>query len=166
MITEELYKQALGSFPAGVTVVSAYDDEGQVTGLTASAFSALSMEPALVLVCPNYTSDTYPVLSKGQRFAINILAADQQGPAFAFAKKGAAKAEAISGIEITRGEFDTPVIKGAVAVLECSLWNEYEGGDHAILIGKIEHIHLESDSNPMVYCRGQLSAWAAEESCQ
>lgn len=161
MINEELYKQALGSFPSGVTIVTAYDKHGKVTGLTASAFSALSMDPALVLVCPNYESDSYPVLSEAKRFAINILAADQTGPAFAFAKKGEAKAEAIQDVAIRCSEFETPIIEGAVAVIECSLWKEYEGGDHAILVGQVENVELEESSAPMVYCRGKMAAWEA-----
>lgn len=163
MITEELYKQALGSFPSGVTVVTAYDENGQVTGLTASAFSALSIDPALVLVCPNYDSDSYPVLSEGKRFAINILEASQVGPCFAFAKKGEAKADAIKEVAIKEGEFGTPVIEGAVTVIECSLWKEYEGGDHAILVGKMENVIVDQDADPMVYCRGKMTAWQAPE---
>ena len=159
MISEDLYKQALGSFPAGVTVVTAYNEDGTVTGLTASAFSALSMDPALVLVCPNYSSDTYPILSKGKRFAINILSAEQTGPAFAFAKKGEAKADAIKDIPVRKGETGVPVIEGAVSTLECILWNEYEGGDHAILIGQVKHIQLNEENTPMVYCRGKITAW-------
>lgn len=159
-MNEDLYKQVLGSFPSGVTVVTAYDDEGNVTGLTASAFSALSMDPALVLVCPNYSSDSYPVLRDASRFAINILAADQTGPCFAFAKKGEAKAEAIADVAITRSEFGVPLIDGAVATIECSLWKEYEGGDHAILIGKMEQASVNEDASPMVYCRGKMADWA------
>ena len=161
MITEELNKQALGSFPSGVTVVTAYDENGQVTGVTASAFSALSMDPALVLVCPNYESDSYPVLREASRFAINILAADQTSPCFAFAKKGEAKTAAIAEVAITKSEFGTPLIDGAVATIECSLWKEYEGGDHAILIGKMEQASVNDDASPMVYCRGKMADWAA-----
>ena len=163
MITEDLYKQALGSFPSGVTIVTAYDENGNVTGLTASAFSALSMDPALVLVCPNYDSDSYPVLSESKRFAINILEAGQTGPCFAFAKKGEAKAEAIKDVAVSEGETGVPVIEGAVAVIECSLWKEYEGGDHAILVGKMEAVRVDEDAAPMMYCRGKMAAWQAPE---
>lgn len=162
MINEENYKQALGSFPSGVTVVTAYDDNGQVTGLTASAFSALSMDPPLVLVCPNYASDSYPVLKSARSFAINILAAEQTGPCFAFAKKGAEKAEAISQVTVEKSELGNPVLPGAVAVIECSLWQEYEGGDHAILVGKVEAAHIDNTQQPMVYCRGKMAAWQPE----
>ena len=64
MIDAAIYKQVMGSFPSGVTVITTLDDEGQIVGLTASAFSSLSMDPALVLFCPNYSSDSYPVLIK------------------------------------------------------------------------------------------------------
>lgn len=160
-MNEELYKQVLGSFPSGVTIVTAYDAQGNVTGLTASAFSALSMDPALVLVCPNYASDSYPVLRDAERFAINILAEDQTGPAFAFAKKGEAKTAAIADVAIQRSAFGTPLIAGAVASIECSLWKEYEGGDHAILIGKMEHAQVDDAATPMVYCRGKMTGWQA-----
>lgn len=160
MLDEEKFKHVLGSFPAGVTLVTCYDDQGQVTGLTASAFSALSMDPALVLVCPNYSSDTYPELVKdGQKFAINILAEDQVGAAFAFAKKGEAKQAAIAAVGISKSAWGTPLIDGAVATIECTLWREYEGGDHAILVGQVEQLHLASEVQPMVYCRGKMAGW-------
>ncbi|WP_330217611.1 flavin reductase family protein [Endozoicomonas numazuensis] len=123
--------------------------KGELTGLTASVFTAVSMSPPLVFVCPNYNSDTYPVLTQGKRFAINILASDQAGPAFAFAKKGEAKAKAIQDIAVREGKTGVPIIQGSVATIECSLWNEYDGGGHAILVGKVEHIHLDQDSAPL-----------------
>lgn len=88
MIDAAIYKQVMGSFPSGVTVITTLDDEGQIVGLTASAFSSLSMDPALVLFCPNYSSDSYPVLIKNKRFAIHVLSGGQQTEAYAFARKG------------------------------------------------------------------------------
>lgn len=163
MVSEELYKKALGTFPSGVTVVTTYDKNGKVTGLTASAFSALSMDPALVLVCPNYNSDTYPILSQSKRFAINILDADQTQAAFAFAKKGEAKEEAIAGLDVSCSQLENPIIDGAVTVIECRLWREYEGGDHAILVGEVESITMNDDTTPMVYCKGKMAAWQTPE---
>ena len=88
MIDATVYKNVLGSFPSGVTVITTLDDDGQVVGLTASAFSSLSMEPPLVLFCPNYSSDSYPVLIRNKRFAIHLLSGAQQAEAYAFARKG------------------------------------------------------------------------------
>ncbi len=73
MIETQDYKQVLGAFPSGVTVVTAIDDDGRLVGFTASAFSAVSMEPPLVLICPSLNSDSYPVIKRNGRFAIHIL---------------------------------------------------------------------------------------------
>ena len=97
MIEPGIYKEVMASFPSGVTIVTALDPEGNLVGITASAFSALSIDPALVLFCPNYASDTYPVLRDGKKFAIHLLSADQQAEAYAFASKGKEKPKASSG---------------------------------------------------------------------
>ncbi|WP_221796332.1 flavin reductase family protein [Oceanobacter mangrovi] len=156
--TQALYKRTLGSFPSGVTVVMAYDSDGKISGLTASAFSALSMNPPLVLVCPQYNSESYQALSQAEYFSINILADNQATEAFAFAKKGDAKQQAINELDIRQGLSGAPVLNNAVATMECARWHEYEGGDHAILIGRIEHMHCNDEQTPMVYCRGSFSA--------
>ncbi len=125
----------MGSFPSGVTVITTLDDDGQIVGLTASAFSSLSMEPALVLFCPNYSCDSYPVLIKNKRFAIHLLSGGQQNEAYAFARKGKDKAQ---GIEWTLSELGNPLLSNATAIIECELWREYEGGDHAIMVGAVQ----------------------------
>ena len=137
MIDAAIYKQVMGSFPSGVTVITTLDDNGQIVGLTASAFSSLSMDPALVLFCPNYSSDSYPVLIKNKRFAIHVLSGGQQSEAYAFARKGKDKAQ---GIEWTLSELGNPILANATAVIECELWREYEGGDHAIMVGAVKNL--------------------------
>ena len=77
MIEPGIYKDVMSSFPSGVTVVTTLDPDGGIVGITASAFSALSIDPALVLFCPNYASDTYPVLRDSKQFAIHLLSADR-----------------------------------------------------------------------------------------
>ncbi|MFZ6048966.1 flavin reductase family protein [Pseudomonas sp. CR3202] len=159
MIDTNAYKQVMGSFPSGVTVITTLDDDGQIVGLTASAFSSLSMDPALVLFCPNYSSDSYPVLISSKRFAIHLLSADQQGEAYAFAKKGKDKAQ---GIDWTLSELGNPILANATAIIECELWREYEGGDHAILVGAVKNLIVpEQAVVPMVYCRGKMGALQA-----
>ncbi len=95
MIEPGIYKEVMASFPSGVTIVTTLDPEGNLFGITASAFSALSIDPALVLFCPNYESDTYPVLRDSKKFAIHLLSADQQTEAYAFASKGKDKTKGI-----------------------------------------------------------------------
>lgn len=159
MIHPDTYKKVMGAFPSGVTVITTLDEDGQVVGLTASAFSALSLDPALVLFCPNYSSDSYPALIRRQRFAIHLLSAGQQHEAYAFAKKGKEKAQ---GIEWTLSELGNPLLAGATAIIECELWREYEGGDHAILVGAVKNLIVpEQSPAPMIYCRGKMGALAA-----
>ena len=98
MIEPGLYKSVMAAFPSGVTIVTTLDPDGGIVGITASAFSALSIDPALVLFCPNYSSDSYPVLRDSKRFAIHLLSAEQQKEAYAFAGKGKDKA---AGIELS-----------------------------------------------------------------
>ena len=81
MIDAEIYKQVMGSFPSGVTVITTLDDQGQLVGMTASAFSSLSIDPALVLFCPNYKADSYPHLIRSKRLAIHLLSSAQQAEA-------------------------------------------------------------------------------------
>nr|WP_314569678.1 flavin reductase family protein [uncultured Pseudomonas sp.] len=156
MIEPGLYKEVMASFPSGVTVVTTLDPEGGVAGITASAFSALSIDPPLVLFCPNYQSDTYPILRDSKRFAIHLLSADQQAEAYAFASKGKEKAQAIAWY---LSELGNPLLEKSVAIIECELWREYDGGDHAIIVGEVKNLILSGEPlPPMLYHRGKLGA--------
>ena len=156
MIEPGIYKEVMGSFPSGVTVVTTLDAQGDIVGITASAFSALSIDPALVLFCPNYGSDTYPVLHQSKKFAIHLLSSDQQAEAYAFAGKGKDKA---AGIEWHLSELGNPLLTRATAIIECELWREYDGGDHAIIVGAVKNLILPQDTaTPMVYHKGKLGA--------
>ncbi|MEE3937654.1 flavin reductase family protein [Pseudomonas viridiflava] len=159
MIDATDYKNVMGSFPSGVTVITTLNEDGEVVGLTASAFSSLSMDTPLVLFCPNYSSDSYATLIKSKRFAIHLLSGGQQEEAYAFARKGKLKAE---GIEWTLSELGNPLLNNATAIIECELWREYEGGDHAIMVGAIKNlIQPQQTVDPMVYCRGKMSTLPA-----
>ncbi|RRV10656.1 flavin reductase [Pseudomonas sp. v388] len=156
MIEPGIYKEVMASFPSGVTIVTTLDAEGNLTGITASAFSALSIDPALVLFCPNYASDTYPVLRESKQFAIHLLSADQQAEAYAFAGKGKEKTK---GIEWQLSDLGNPLLSKATAIIECELWREYDGGDHAIIVGAVKNLILpQTPITPMIYHRGKLGA--------
>jgi Conserved protein/domain typically associated with flavoprotein oxygenases, DIM6/NTAB family len=119
----------------------------------------LSIDPALVLFCPNYASDTYPVLRDGKKFAIHLLSADQQAEAYAFASKGKEKTK---GIEWHLSDLGNPLLNNATAIIECELWREYDGGDHAIIVGAVKNLILPATPvTPMVYHRGKMGALPA-----
>ena len=156
MIEAQVYKEVMASFPSGVTVVTTLDTEGDLVGITASAFSALSLDPALVLFCPNYSSNTYPALLERKHFAIHLLSGEQQAQAFAFASKSKEKARELPW---TLSALGNPILEGATAIIECELWREYEGGDHAIIVGEVKNLILPTEPvTPMIYHRGKLGA--------
>lgn len=143
----------MAEFPSGVTVVTTLDDCDRLVGFTASAFSSVSIDPPLVLICPALTSATYPFLIRNRRFAIHIVATGQQHIAMAFASKGKEKA---ASLDWQLSDLGNPILGGASCILECSLWSEYAGGDHAILVGEVKRI-LRGDDCALLYHRGQVS---------
>lgn len=153
------FRQAMAGFPSGVTIVTTLDETGVMAGFTASAFSSVSLDPALVLVCPALTSATYPHLVSRQRFAIHILAAGQQDLAMAFASKGTDK---VAALDWSLSDLGNPVLPGVASVIECTLWREYEGGDHAIVVGAVQRIAL-TDRPVLLYHRGSMADHPAPE---
>lgn len=150
----ENYKRVLGSFPSGVTVVTVLTPGNQVVGFTASAFSAVSIDPPLILICPSLASSTYQAICQRQRFTVHILRHDQEAMAYRFASKLANKA---AGIDWKRSSRGNAIIDGVAASLECRVWENYAGGDHAIVVGEVEQFHMDdSNPDPLLYYRGMM----------
>ena len=153
-VDAQTYRQVLGSFASGVTIVTAFDQKNSLVGFTANAFTALSLDPPLVLICAKYTSDSYWHIQESGTFAINILAHDQSALAEAFSRKGAEKAD---GIAYRYSEHGLPLLKNSLSWIECDLSNEYAGGDHAILVGRVLKLtSSKRDCGPLLYYQGQL----------
>ena len=153
-VSKDLFKQTVGSFPTGVTVTTAYSADGQVVGMTASAFSSVSLDPLLVLMCPAKDAECYSALTEADYFSIHLLAGDQGPLAWQFAKSDVDKTQ---GLSLDKGPNGSPKIQGCLAYLECRHYALYNGGDHGILVGEVRHIELpETDREPLVYCKSTL----------
>jgi 3-hydroxy-9,10-secoandrosta-1,3,5(10)-triene-9,17-dione monooxygenase reductase component len=153
-VSKDLFKQTVGSFPTGVTVTTAYSADGQVVGMTASAFSSVSLDPLLVLMCPAKDAECYSALTEADYFSIHLLAGDQGPLAWQFAKSDVDKTQ---GLSLEKGPNGSPKIQGCLAYLECRHHALYDGGDHGILVGEVRHIELpETDREPLVYCKSTL----------
>ena len=153
-VSKDLFKQTVGSFPTGVTVTTAYSADGQVVGMTASAFSSVSLDPLLVLMCPAKDAECYSALTEADYFSIHLLAGDQGPLAWQFAKSDVDKTQ---GLSLDKGPNGSPKIQGCLAYLECRHHALYDGGDHGILVGEVRHIELpETDREPLVYCKSTL----------
>lgn len=149
----ETFRAAMGDLPAPVSIVTTVDTGGVPHGATVSAISSLSMTPPLVLVCLDEASDTLAALELNRSFLIHIVAEGLESVAFNFAKKGQDKFAAVRWENSNTGQ---PRIEGATTILECAVADLLPGGDHTIVIGRVEHIEHAPERSPVVYHRRQM----------
>ncbi|MGV8996277.1 MAG: flavin reductase family protein [Parvibaculaceae bacterium] len=153
------YRNALGSFASGVTVLTTNAGDAPV-GTTVSAFTALSLVPPLILVSLGVKSETLAHIKRAGFFSVNILSSGQGDLAKRFATSdGAAK---FDGISYHMGEHGAPLFDGASATLECDLDDCIRGGDHEILIGFVRSAAVAPELTPLVYYRGGFAAMNSE----
>src|SRR5689334_12217436 len=145
------FRDVMGRFATGVTVVTATTPEGPV-GMTANAVCSLSLEPLLLLVCFDNEARTLPVVRQTGRFGVNVLAAGQQGLARLFASK-APEAAKFDGVEHTVHD-GIPVIEGVLAWVGCTLERLVPGGDHTIGIGAVIAAEFAGEAQPLLWYRG------------
>ena len=157
--TPSHFKAAMSRFPSGVTIVSTTDSAGRHWGFTASSFSSLSMDPPLVLVCLANKADSYEAFMGADYFAINLLSTEQKDIAMHFARKSADK---FSGNPFVYGdEGQPPHLPDSMAALICRAHTPHIAGDHTILIGEAEEVHIGSEE-PLVYFNREFWQLAAE----
>ena len=146
------FRSALSRFASGVTIVTARSRNGAPVGFTASAFSSLSLEPPLVLVCLDRSAESFPVFEEARTFAVSILGANQQDAAVRFATRGADK---FGGSSLDRGAATgLPLVAGAIAHLGCSMHDLLDGGDHVILVGRVVRASSNGDEPLLYFNRG------------
>ncbi|MBK7975878.1 MAG: flavin reductase family protein [Deltaproteobacteria bacterium] len=150
-IAADQFKALMGSFAAGVTVVTTRDLHGNPWGLTATAFSSLSLDPPLCLVCIDRRTASHRPLVDSGRFAVSMLTDQQQDLSNHFASKLSDKFAGVPWIPGTVTAI--PVLSEALAWMECSVAAIHDGGDHDIFVGRILSAHLR-DGKPLIYWRG------------
>lgn len=159
-VTAEQMRAAMGAFCSGVVVVTARGDDSddELLGFTCQSFVSLSLSPPLISISPARTSTTWPRIREVGRFAINVLAHDHADLSHQFARSGTDK---FAGVRWSAGPHGSPILAGTCAWVECSLWREYDGGDHTIVIGEVIALDHDVDRNPLLYYRGSYpqAAW-------
>lgn len=151
IITKDDFRAFMGSFTAGVTVVTTVDEQGVRWGLTATAFSSLSLDPPLCLVCIDNRTASLPAFTQKKAFSVNVLRASQEEMSNRFASRIPDKFE---GGDWSPGALTgTPVLNSALASIECELVEMVPAGDHQIMIGKLLSTHVE-EGEPLLYFRG------------
>lgn len=146
--TSREFREALGRFATGVTVVTCQSDEGPV-GITANSFASLSLDPPLVLWSPARASKRFASFEKAEHFAIHILADDQMNVCQGFARDG----YDFGSFDWETNEENVPLLNGCLARFECLRHAVHDGGDHAIIVGRVLDAAVR-DGAPLVFAKG------------
>ena len=149
----KLLRNAFGSFATGVTVITTRGRDDRDYGLTANSFASVSLDPPLLLWCLGNETDCYEAFELAHHFAVHILAADQKTISNTFASKGADK---FSGLEVSRGPDDIPLLQNFAARFICKTAYKYEGGDHIIHVGEVLDFSVV-DTEPLVFHKGSYA---------
>lgn len=155
------FRQALSKFASGVTVVSTLSPQGEPIGVTVSAFSSLSLEPPLILICLDHATSQLRAYTDGSHFCVNILAAGQQDVSNAFAFPGPRPPFDVVSHE--SGSFGLPIIKGTLASLVCEREAVYPGGDHEIVVGAVMEAMWDDSLDPLIYAGGGYRSLSGPE---
>ncbi len=151
--TSQQFRQALGQFATGVTIVTARSAGGSLAGLTVSSFNSVSLQPPLVLWSLKVDSGAMAVMSEVSHYAIHVLGADQQALAEQFAGPREARWQ---GVAWRTGESGAPLLPGCVAVFECFNRSQYDEGDHVIFVGQVERCSSRPGLAPLLYHGGRF----------
>jgi flavin reductase (DIM6/NTAB) family NADH-FMN oxidoreductase RutF len=147
------FRQALGMFATGVTIVTARAPDGSLVGLTANSFNSVSLSPPLVLWSLARNAGSLAAFSAGSHYAINILSADQQALARQFAAKDI---DRYAGVAFSAGSGGAPLLEGAAATFECFNRSRYEEGDHVIFVGEVERCQHRAGASPLLFHGGRF----------
>lgn len=144
------FRQLLGRFATGVTVVTTRHPDGRLLGMTASSIASVSLLPPLLLVSVDRKNDMHDALAAATHFALNVLAADQEALARRFAATDPDRFDGVGYRESPRG---IPLLEGALAHIECAKQDAVPGGDHTVFFGLVTD-GVVTDARPLLYYRG------------
>jgi flavin reductase (DIM6/NTAB) family NADH-FMN oxidoreductase RutF len=150
------YREALGTFPTGVAVVTA-PGAGAHIGITVNSFTSVSLDPPLVLWCMDKRSGRHDLFARAPAFTVNILGTEHKTVSARLARPGE---HALDGIGLLPTELGPPALADALAVFECQREEAREAGDHTILIGRVLRFSRHSKSAPLVFYSGKYRALA------
>lgn len=154
MVTSEKFREVMGNFATGITVVTTRAKDGQVHGLTANAFTSVSLDPLLILVCFDNRFSGLDQFRAAGKFAVSFLSESQEDMSRLFAKGGTERPESL----YFAGPAGQPVLRNSLAYLECETSDVFPGGDHQIVVGRVvsgDTIEARNGVKPILYFRGK-----------
>jgi len=155
--TPDALRNLLGRRAATVAIATARAGD-RVHGMTVTAYTEVSLDPPLVLVCADKSSHTHPVIAAGGVFAVNLLAADQAELSNRFASKQDEERR-FEGIAWETEATGAPILPGTLGALDCRVVAAYEGGDHVIYVRRVEAVRVAEDREPLLYLRGSYGVF-------
>ena len=153
------FRSALGSFATGVTIVTAKGlGHGEYIGITVNSFSSVSLDPPLVLFSLGKRNFSLKHFLSTRHFAVNVLSKAQRELGARFARSAHDK---WAGVDYELWQHDCPIFPGSIAAFECAIQHTYQGGDHVILVGHVEHMHCDPTAEPLLFLRGKYGHFQA-----
>lgn len=156
-VEEARFRQVLGHFATGITVITTADAEGPV-GFTCQSFTSLSIDPPLVLFAPSRTSSTWPRIERSRLFCVNILSDRQEEICRVFATKSQDK---FAGIGWRRGHTGAPILHDVLGWIEARIATVHDGGDHLIVSGRVVDLGVGVEGHPLLFYRGGYGRFEA-----
>jgi 3-hydroxy-9,10-secoandrosta-1,3,5(10)-triene-9,17-dione monooxygenase reductase component len=150
------FRQVLGHFPTGVSVVASIADDTPV-GMAIGSFFSVSLEPPLVGFCVGSSSSTWPLIEKAGRFCVNVLGSHQEGTSRTFGSK---EPDKFSGVGWDRSPLGSPRISDSLAWIDCEIDTVHEAGDHHIVVGAVRDLGVTHEGHPLVFFRGGYAGLA------
>ena len=145
------FRDALGCFATGVTIITAVGPDGELIGNTASSFNSVSLDPPLILWSLARSAKSLKAYLATDRFAVNVLREGQEELSNRFARQSPTKWE---GMEYETWQTGCPILPGSLAVFECRIAHSYAGGDHIIFLGEVVNCRHDPAGRPLIYWRG------------
>jgi len=151
------FRTALGCFPTGVAVVTTKLPGRHPMGITVNSFASVSLDPPLVLWCIERKSDRFATFIESEGYVINVLGTAHESVSVKLAGQGSHR---LDGIGLLETELGAPALADALAIFECERHAVYEGGDHAILLGRVLRFACREAGAPLVFFKGRYGALA------
>jgi 3-hydroxy-9,10-secoandrosta-1,3,5(10)-triene-9,17-dione monooxygenase reductase component len=156
------FRQVLGHFCTGVTVITALVDQAEPVGFACQSFAAVSLEPPLVLFCPSRRSATWPRIERAGHFCANVLTDGQRELSRIFGISAATGADKFAGLRWSPCSSGAPVLEGALTWIGCEVQAVHEAGDHYVVIGRVTELGgYGPEQNPLLFYRGRYAVTAA-----
>jgi len=155
------FRDALGCFPTGVAVITAHIADRHPMGITVNSFTSVSLEPPLILWCVDRRSQRFETFANAGYFTVSILDATHEAVSCRLARPGEHR---LDGIPLAATKFGAPALADALAVFECRREAMYDGGDHAVLLGRVMHFTRRHSGAPLIFFRGRYLSPPADDS--